>query len=280
MEINNMSVVYYSPTYTSQKIARAVADGLGIARRTEHNLTTDRETDIIPVKDSICVVAAPVYGGLTAPVALERFKRLKGENSIAIPLVVYGNRDYEDALVQLRDQLQQQGFTVLCGAAFIGEHSFSRPDMPVAEGRPDADDLHKAVTFGQKALQSLCSQLHITEQPDTTARQFALTYSQSLNTLVSTPFMKGNVPYKEAKTSAPAAPVVNDLCYGCGECETLCPTGAITIVDGRSTTDISLCTKCCACVKYCPVGARVFDTPFTAMLHQNFSARREPECFL
>lgn len=280
MEINSMNVVYYSPTHTSQQVARSVADGFGIARRAEHNLTTDRGTDPITINDSICIVSAPVYGGLTAAVALERFKRLKGHNSIAVPVVVYGNRDYEDALVQLRDLLMQQGFTVLCGAAFIGEHSYSRPDMPVAAGRPDAKDLSIAEEFGRKAFKSLCDQLNIPEQPDVNARDFALTYSQPLSTLITTPFMKGNVPYKEAKPSAPAAPVVNDLCYGCGECESLCPTGAISIVDGRSTTDPSLCTKCCACVKYCPVNARTFDSPFTAILYKNCSARREPECFL
>lgn len=134
MKLNVMNVVYYSPTRTSQKVARAIAEGLGIARRQETDLTTDFRTDPIMVKDSICIVAAPVYGGLVAPAALERISRLRGENSVAIPVVVYGNRDYEDALVQLRDRLQELGFTPLCGAAFVGEHSYSRPEMPVAAG--------------------------------------------------------------------------------------------------------------------------------------------------
>ncbi|MCB5696659.1 hypothetical protein LIQ92_17345 [Fusicatenibacter saccharivorans] len=38
--------------------------------------------------------------------------------------------------------------------------------------------------------------------------------------------------------------------------------------------------KCCACVKECPNGARVFDTPYTPMLHQKCAARREPELFI
>ena len=55
---------------------------------------------------------------------------------------------------------------------------------------------------------------------------------------------------------------------------------AISIVDDRMFSDPSLCIKCCACVKECPEGARTFDTPYTAMLHKNFSARREPELFI
>lgn len=280
MKLNQLCVTYYSPTHTSRAIARAVGNGFGIARREERDLTTDRNDSPITVKDCICIVAAPVYGGLIAPVATHRISRIKAENSVAVPVVVYGNRDYEDALVQLRDLLHEQGFTVLCGAAFIGEHSYSRPGMPIAEGRPDRTDLQEAEVFGRKAYDSLIRQLGITTPPPADARDFALMYDTPLEQLVITPPMKGNVPYKTLGPSTPQAPVVDDLCYGCGECVDLCPTGAISLHDGRSTTDIELCTKCCACVKSCPVGARTFDTPYTAMLHERCNVRRTPETFL
>lgn len=280
MKLDKLCVAYYSPTHTSRTVARAAADGFGIARREEIDLTTDLNESPVAVKDSICIVAAPVYGGLVAPVAARRIGRLRAENSVAVPIVVYGNRDYEDALVQLRDLLRAQGFTVLCGAAFVGEHSYSRPGMPIAEGRPDATDRAEAETFGQQAYASLLRQLGIGETPDPTARDFALTYGTPLESLITTPPMKGNVPYKTLGPSTPQAPVVNENCYGCGECVDWCPTGAISLRDGRSTTDVSLCTKCCACVKFCPANARTFDTPYTAKLHQHFSARREPELFI
>lgn len=280
MELNKLTVVYFSPTHTSRKIAQAVADGWGIARREEKDLTTDMQEGDIEVKEAICIVTVPVYGGLIAPVAAQRLRRLKGQHSIAIPIVVYGNRDYEDALVQLRDLLRQQGFTPLCGAAFIGEHSYSRPGMPIAEGRPDADDLNMATTFGKESYQMLCRQLTLGTPPDPHTRDFALNYEGSLNELIIPAHMKGNVPYKTLNRPTPQAPVVGDACYGCGECLDWCPTGAIFLTSDRSDTHIDLCTKCCACVKFCPVQARTFDTPYTAMLHQNFSKRREPECFL
>lgn len=280
MQLDKLCVACFSPTHTSMKIARAIAAGTRIARREEIDLTTDPAGTPIAVRNAICIVATPVYGGLVAPVAVRRIARLRAENSIAIPVVVYGNRDYEDALVQLRDLLHAKGFTPLCGAAFVGEHSYSRPGMPIAEGRPDAADLQKAAAFGAQAYDSLLRQLDLQNPPATDARDFALTYDSPLESLVTAPAMKGNVPYKTLGPSTPQAPVVNDNCYGCGECADWCPTGAITIADGRSATRVDLCTKCCACVKFCPVGGRTFDTPYTAMLHQNFSARREPECFV
>ena len=79
-----------------------------------------------------------------------------------------------------------------------------------------------------------------------------------------------------------ATPVCNDLCYACGNCIEVCPTHAIYLsADGSQIETIAeRCIRCCACVKECPTRARIFDSPFTAILHEKFSARREPETFL
>ena len=93
--------------------------------------------------------------------------------------------------------------------------------------------------------------------------------------------MKGNFPYKVKGPSTPQAPVTDEnLCTQCEYCIDVCPVSAISIVDDRMFSDPATCIKCCACVKECPEGARTFDTPYTAMLHKNFSARREPELFI
>lgn len=93
-----------------------------------------------------------MYAGRVAPIALQRLRRLRGNNAPAILITVYGNRDYEDALVELRDETIQLGFTPLAAGAFIGEHSYSRPNMPIAEGRPDITDLQTAEQFGKDCL--------------------------------------------------------------------------------------------------------------------------------
>lgn len=280
MRLNQVIVCYYSPTHTSKKIAQSIADGLDISRRRDIDLTNDKCTETIHIENAICIVAVPVYGGLIAPVAAQRIQRLKAENSLVVPIVVYGNRDYEDALVQLRDLLTANSFVPLCGGAFIGEHSYSRPGMPIAEGRPDSTDLQTAKDFGVKILEKTLSQLHINDIPDSASPDFALTYDTSLESLITPPAMKGNIPYKTLRPATPQAPIVTDDCYGCGECLNLCPTGAISLNNERSETAIERCTKCCACVKYCPVSARVFDTPYTAMLHEKCAERREPELFI
>ncbi len=50
------------------------------------------------------------------------------------------------------------------------------------------------------------------------------------------------------------AKVDNNVCSGCGACESECPVGAITVGE-FAEIDEKLCTGCAACVEVCPVEA-------------------------
>lgn len=261
MQYQNIHLVYFSPTHTSAKIAYAIAEGLEAETLTESDITHEALKEPLLVGDNeLVIVAAPVYGGRVAETAMERICMFRGQDTPVIPVVVYGNRDYEDALKELSDTLASQGFLPISAGAFIGEHSYSRKEMPIAAGRPDADDLLKASQFGHETLIKLEAAGLLSDLP--------------------TLKVKGNEPYKEKGPSTPQAPVTDEeLCTQCEYCIDVCPVAAISIVDDRMFSDPLLCIKCCACVKECPEGARTFDTPYTAMLHKHFSARREPELF-
>lgn len=279
-EYDATHLVFFSPTHTSAKIARAVGDGIGMGRRMETDLTLDESADPIEITNALTVIAAPVYGGRVAPVALKRLKRLKGNNAPAILIAVYGNRDYEDALIELRDTAVELGFTPLSAGAFIGEHSYSTTNMPIAAGRPDASDLQIAFQFGQDSLKKLKEKTTITS-PELQAICKLKSLDDKLSILLSSFFIKGTSPYKIIQAGKPACPVCTEACFVCGECVEVCPTHAISISkDGSQIeTDINRCIKCCACVKECPNEARVFHTPFAAILHEKFNTRREPELF-
>lgn len=279
-EYDATHLVVFSPTHTSAKIARAVGDGIGMGRRMETDLTLDESADPIEITNALTVIAAPVYGGRVAPAALKRLKRLKGNNAPAILIAVYGNRDYEDALIELRDTAVELGFTPLSAGAFIGEHSYSTTNMPIAAGRPDASDLQIAFQFGQDSLNKLIEKTAVTS-PELQAACKLKSLGGKLSILLSSFFIKGTSPYKIVQAGKPACPVCTEACFVCGECVEVCPTHAISISkDGSQIeTDINRCIKCCACVKECPNEARVFHTPFAAILHEKFNTRREPELF-
>lgn len=262
MECKSVHIVYFSPTHTSAKIAYAIAEGMHFKSLLESDITYNTPKGTVDIyDDELTIVAVPVYGGRVAETAMERLRAFRGHKSPVVPVVLYGNRDYEDALLELSDTLTAQGFVVVSGGAFIGEHSYSREDMPIAAGRPDEDDLQIAMRFGRDIL----------------LKMDKISSLKGVKKLE----VKGNFPYKVKGPSTPQAPVVNEeICNLCGYCEGVCPVSAIVFTDGVAFTDPASCIKCCACVKECPLGARSFETPYTAMLFQNFSARREPELFI
>ncbi|RHJ81478.1 4Fe-4S binding protein [Parabacteroides sp. AM08-6] len=262
MEYRKVHLIYFSPTHTSAKTAYAIAEGMQPEILSESDITYGVPGSTVEIRgDELTVVAVPVYGGRVSETAMERLRVFSGLQAPVVPVVVYGNRDYEDALKELSDKLVAQGFVLVSAGAFIGEHSYSRKDMPIAAGRPDDTDHLKAAHFGHEVLAKLSGLSSLSE----------------LEPLE----IKGNFPYKVKGQSTPQAPVTSEeLCTQCEYCIDVCPVAAISIVDDRMFSDPATCIKCCACVKECPEGARTFDTPFTAMLHKNFSARREPELFI
>lgn len=149
--LNGNRLIFFSPTHTSAQIARAIGEGIGMGRRMETDLTLDESSSPIEMEGELCVIVTPVYGGRVPALALQRLQRLKGNGAPAILVVVYGNRDYEDALLELRDTAISLGFMPLTAGAFIGEHSYSTPELPIAAGRPDTDDLQQAREFGKPA---------------------------------------------------------------------------------------------------------------------------------
>ncbi len=47
----------------------------------------------------------------------------------------------------------------------------------------------------------------------------------------------------------------DEKCVGCGKCASICPAGAISMVDGRPAWTKKKCLKCCGCINRCPVKA-------------------------
>ncbi|HCP42006.1 MAG TPA: hypothetical protein DIT83_00685 [Barnesiella intestinihominis] len=102
VETNNkkMYIVYFSPTGGTRKAAYIIGKEID-PQATEIDITdhTRQQNSYDLNGEDTLLVAVPVYGGRVPSVAIDRLKRITGHNTPAILVVVYGNRDYDDALL-------------------------------------------------------------------------------------------------------------------------------------------------------------------------------------
>jgi ferredoxin len=266
MKISSAKVVYFSPTQTTKRILQAIALGVKPDSIEHLDLTPPeaRIQGIVETGEQLTIIGVPVHGGRVPQEAIRRLQRLKARETPAVVVVLYGNRAYEDALLELRDLVVGLGFTPVGAGAFIGEHSYDNEATPIATGRPDQDDLRRAREFGKKIQKKLGKLSGLHEVPP-----------------LSVP---GKLPYKERGTATKLPPEsLQSLCTRCGKCATVCPTAAITVGD-VVVTEVTSCISCCACVKTCPTKARVVVDPGVreraAKLSETCGERKEPEIYL
>ena len=251
MNNTRLILAHFSPTGGTKKVADAIARGVSMPV-CEVDLTGDVSAmDLTPGENLMAVV--PVYAGRVPGIALERLSKIRGNGQKAVAVVVYGNREYDDALLETKNALEANGFSVAAAGAFIAEHSIVRS---VAAGRPDAEDVEIATEFGRKVMQKLDA-LGSVEVP-------------------------GNRPYAQHPPT-PFHPSANESCVKCGLCAGKCPTGAISPEEPR-TCDGDLCINCLRCVQVCPLQCRSMPEQFMAwitdMLSKNAAGYKKPVIFL
>jgi ferredoxin len=266
MKWSTVNLIYFSPTQTTQKIVQGIAQGIPFDQIEHFDLTQpDAETRVFPeINQGLTILATPVYAGRVPIVAVRRLQRIKAQGAPVLVVVVYGNREFEDALLELKNIAIDQGFIPVAAGAFIGEHSYSTAELPIANGRPDEADLKKARELGETVFKKLKSLSIIDEKAPLE--------------------VPGNFPYKERTPHSNESPLTQEtLCTLCGTCASVCPTEAV-IVNETVVTEAKRCILCQACVKNCPSGARINEVPrikqVTQWLNSNCSKRKEPVLFV
>lgn len=266
MEVEQVKLIYFSPTGTTRKVLESIAKGIAVedVAHIDVTLPEGAHQTVAPFSDELVLIGAPVYGGRLPVDAIERFKQLKARNTLAVLIVTYGNREFDDALLELKHLAVALGFKPLAGGAFIGEHSFATKDVPIANGRPDGQDVQKAIALGAKIKDAVAAQQSVDDVMDFE--------------------VPGSFPYEAGGTRPMAvSPVTREeACTLCGTCADVCPSGAVSI-DERVATETERCIRCCACIKNCPTGARIVAEgkwkDVANWLNENCNTRKEPQVF-
>ena len=251
MEIKTVWAEYFSGTGTTEKVAthlaRSLAGQLG-AQYKSHDYTQPkgRENALQFGPDELVVLGTPVYAGRVPNMMLPFVQNsIHGEGTLAVPVVLYGNRNFDDGLMELKQVMTANGFLPIAGAAIVGEHSFSKI---LGAGRPDGEDMALVDQLAQQTAEKVKGLAALPAEP---------VQVEGCDPIrpYDTPRDRNGEPIKDFLKAKPVTDL--DKCVRCGLCARLCPMGAIDPNDVSQV--VGKCIKCCACVKKCPMGAKYFD---------------------
>ncbi len=275
MDIKSVSTICFSPTGTTKKIIENITQGMQVDKMEIFDCTikAKRKNEALVINNDMVILATPVYYGRVPEEVVLFLKTINAQKTPVALVVVYGNRDYEDALLELYNISVEQGFSPVAGGVFIAEHSYSNPSRQIAAGRPDFDDVIKAKAFGQKIMEKLTN----VDSLDDIGK---------INIPGSTPYVEPVSLHmiKQARNEVPFTPETDaDRCIQCNLCVGACPTAAIE-PDDVSSVDKGQCIICFACIKNCPSQAKEMKEPnFNKAIHQLQIAcqeRKEPEIYI
>lgn len=248
--------IYFSPTGGTKKVADILAENLQgeivPVDLTDHSMSFQ---NVVLEQEDVALVAVPSYGGRVPAVAVERLLKIAGNGSRAVLVCVYGNREYEDTLLELQDTVAEAGFHTIAAVSAIAEHSIARR---FAKGRPDRQDQEQLLEFTKKIREKIAGQGM--EKPE----------------------IPGNHPYKKPGNFG-MVPKPNKACVNCGICARQCPVQVIDMANPQKV-DSEGCISCMRCVSVCPHSARKLNPAMLAAvnlaLKKVCSVRKECELFL
>lgn len=247
--------LYFSPTGGTKKVLDTISAAWD-CEKIEMDLS-DRNcgfSEIVFEKEDVCIVAVPSFSGRVPQFILPKLEQMNGKGTRAVLVTAYGNREFDDTLLELKDTLRLAGFRCMCAVAAVTQHSL----MPkYGSGRPDAADLQELETFAEKCKEAVENAAEEAEVP-------------------------GSRPYREY-LSIPIKPKADKNCNKCGFCMKKCPVQAIT-ADTIKSADKNKCISCLKCVSVCPRHSRHINLLMTTLaeirMKKACSGRKKNALFL
>lgn len=158
MKITGVKAVFYSATGNTEEVVTAIAEKIaeklgGSMEICNFTLPGGRTEAQTYAPSELVVFGTPVYAGRVPnkmlPVVQNNFK---GEGALAVPVVTFGNRNFDNGLIELRNELENNGFHTIAGAGFAVSHVFSDK---IAPGRPDEADREIMMQFAEAVAEKV-----------------------------------------------------------------------------------------------------------------------------
>ncbi|WP_270396048.1 EFR1 family ferrodoxin [Mediterraneibacter massiliensis] len=236
MKMNELKLVYFSPTGTTRKVIMELAKNIHLKSVSfDFSVHKEKRPALSFMQNDFVLFGVPVYAGRVPRTFLDCLKEIQGNNPPAAVFVTYGCREYEDALLELKTEVENRGFKVIGAAAFPTEHSIVRS---IGLGRPSKEDM--------KVISDFATQLNRRLKAEQPFESYTID-------------VPGNTPYKKYGTAGLYPKADINLCTECKACAKVCPAGAISLEDPKKT-DKDKCISCQKCVRICRQKARSVST--------------------
>lgn len=245
--------IFFSPTGGTKKVADIISKEL--SQDIEEIDLSKTQLQPCNLNGDLAIISMPSFGGRAPKIAIERLTQIKGNGIKAVVVAVYGNRAYEDTLLEIADEATKNGYKVIGAISAVAEHSIVRK---YAKNRPDNEDADQLKSFATKIKEKL-------NKSDETK-----------------PNIPGNHPYKEFN-GVGLIPKTTKKCNKCGLCAKNCPVGAINI-NNLSEIDSQKCISCMRCVYNCPQSAKRISKIITLLagfaIRKACIVKKENELFI
>lgn len=232
MKMNELKLVYFSPTGTTRKAVMETARSIDLKSVSfDFSVYKEKKPVLKFSANDFVIFGIPVYYGRVPALFMEYLQNITGNGTPAALIATYGCREYEDALLELKNEVKSRGFRVIGAAAFPAQHSII-PE--IGSRRPNKTDMKTIAEFGVELNRKL--------KKEESSNQTDLP-------------LPGNTPYRKYGKNVLFPKADKNMCTLCGTCARFCPAGAIPVKE-PAKTDTKKCIGCMKCVQVCKQHAR------------------------
>ena len=122
--MNELKLVYFSPTGATRKAVMETARNIDLKSVSfDFSVYKEKKPTLKFTRNDLAIFGIPVYYGRVPALFMEYLQNISGDNTPAALVATYGCREYEDALLELKTEVESRGFKVIGAAAFPAEHS-------------------------------------------------------------------------------------------------------------------------------------------------------------